>query len=435
MLSNDSFERIAHLLSVDDFAELNHAHIWRAILSLIEDTKPADVLSVAERLRERDLLTNVGGLSYLHQLATGTPGAANIARYAEIVRERSVRRKMIDLADWVRMKALAADGLSVKEKLDELQAKVMELSTAQSKSESGPRRIGDVLPQIMTRLDDLHRAGGAPVVGIATGFVDLDELTCGMEPGNLILLGARPSMGKSALAVNIAEHITMVTKLPALMFSLEMTEYELGLRLLSSQARLHMQRVRTGRLYGDDWERLGPALSRLNDAQLYIDETGDLSTLDIRARSRRLFRELGGLGLIIVDYVQLVRPDRAGDTRAIDVGEASRGLKALAKELGVPVLALSQLNRGLENRPNKRPLMSDMRDSGSLEQDADMIWFIYRDEVYHKESPDKGKAEIIVAKQRNGPIGEVSLTFIQASTRFENYARPPIDYRRGRDAE
>ena len=422
LLSNAAWDRIGDLITESDFYRHDHRLLWRAITKLVEDNKPADVLTVTEALKSTGEIQDVGGLAYLHQLASGTPSAANIRRYAEIVRERAIMRKLAEVGTTIADSAYAPQGREARQLLDEAETKILEIGEKGGRSSESFAKMSSILADVMNRLDELHR-NPASVTGKATGFVDLDEMTTGLQDGDLIIVAGRPSMGKSSLALNMAEHIGLELKLPVLFFSMEMGASQLALRLLGSVGKVDAQKLRTGRLDPGDWDRLGTALGKLNEAPILIDETPALNPLELRARARRKAREYGGLGLIVIDYIQLMQGTDAGmENRATEIGEISRGLKSMAKELKVPVMALSQLNRSLEQRPNKRPVMSDLRESGAIEQDADMIFFIYRDEVYNEDTPDKGIAEIIIGKQRNGPIGTVKLTFLGKHTRFENYS-------------
>jgi len=422
LLSNNAWDRIGDVISESDFYRHDHRLLWRTITKLIEENKPADVLTVAEALKLSGELDGVGGMAYLHQLSSGTPSAANIRRYAEIVRERAIMRKLAEVGTTIADSAYWPQGREARQLLDEAETKILEIGETGGRSSESFAKMSSILAEVMNRLDELHR-NPASVTGLATGFVDLDEMTTGLQAGDLILIAARPSMGKTSLALNIAEHVGLEIKLPVLVFSMEMGGTQLATRLLGSVGKIDAQKLRTGRLDPQDWDRLGTALGKLNEAPILIDESPALNPLELRARARRKSREYGQLGLIVIDYIQLMQAAESGtENRATELSEISRGLKSMAKELKVPVIALSQLNRSLEQRPNKRPVMSDLRESGALEQDADMIFFIYRDEVYNEDSPDKGIAEIIVGKQRNGPIGTVKLTFLGRHTRFENYS-------------
>jgi replicative DNA helicase len=424
LLSNPSWDRIGDVVAESDFYRHDHRVLWRTITKLIEDNKPADILTVSEALKLNGEFDGVGGIAYLQQLANGTPSAANIRRYAEIVRERSIMRRLAEVGTLIAESAYTPTGRDAAKLLDEAETKILEIGESGGRTQKGLLKMTELLAEVMNRVDELHKNPSA-VTGKATGFVDLDEMTSGLQEGDLVIVAGRPSMGKTSLALNIAEHVGLELKLPVLIFSMEMGGTQLGLRMLGSVAKVDAQKLRTGRLDPTDWDRLGSALGKLNEAPILVDETAALNPLELRSRARRLWREYGGLGLIVIDYIQLMSASESGvENRATEISEISRSLKAMAKELQVPVVALSQLNRSLEQRPNKRPVMSDLRESGAIEQDADLILFIYRDEVYNDASEDKGLAEIIIGKQRNGPIGTVKLTFRGQHTRFDNYAGP-----------
>jgi replicative DNA helicase len=392
---------------------------------MIELSRPADALTVAESLERSNELEEVGGLAYIAALAQNTPSAANIRRYAEIVRERAVMRQLAAVGTAIADSAYNPGGREPGQLLDEAESRVFEIAEAGSRGKQGFLAMPQLLTQVVERIDMLYnRDNASDVTGVPTGYTDLDEMTSGLQPGDLVIVAGRPSMGKTALSLNIAENVALEAGLPVAVFSMEMAATQLVMRLIGSIGRLDQHRLRTGRLQDDDWQRLTQAVGRLNECPMHIDETPALNALEVRARARRLHRQYGKLGLIVLDYLQLMSSSTQGENRATEISEISRGLKALAKELNVPVVALSQLNRSLEQRPNKRPVMSDLRESGAIEQDADVILFIYRDEVYNPDSPDKGVAEIIIGKQRNGPIGTVRLTFRGENTRFENYANP-----------
>lgn len=426
LLDNAAWDRIADFLSEADFYRFDHRMIFQSIARLISDTKPADVITVYEMLQVAGKAEEIGGLAYLNSLAQNTPSAANIRRYAEIVRERSVLRKLVTVADDIATSAFAPKGREVRELLDEAESKVFAIAEEGSRGQKGFQEIQPLLTQVVERIDELyHRDTNTDVTGVPTGFLDLDRMTSGMQPGDLIIVAGRPSMGKTAFSLNIGEHVAVEQGLPVAVFSMEMAGTQLAMRMLGSVGRLDQHRLRTGRLLDEDWPRLTHAIQRMNDAQLFIDETPALNPMELRARSRRLARQCGQLGLIIIDYLQLMSGSGGGENRATEISEISRSLKGLAKELNCPVIALSQLNRSLEQRPNKRPVMSDLRESGAIEQDADVILFIYRDEVYNPDSQDKGTAEIIIGKQRNGPIGTVRLTFLGQFTKFDNFSGGP----------
>jgi replicative DNA helicase len=425
LLEASALDKITDLVTPDDFYRQEHRLIYRQIVRLSEMAKPVDVITVAEALEIAGELDKVGGLPYLGGLAQNVPSAANIRRYGEIVRERSIMRKLAEVGTDIASSAYNPTGRDAAQLLDEAESKVFEIAEAGSKGKQGFISMPPLLSQVVERIETLYaRDNPSDITGTATGFTDLDRMTSGLQAGDLIIVAGRPSMGKTALAINIAENVAMDSKLPVAIFSMEMGATQLAMRMLGSVGKLNQHDLRTGRLQDDDWGRLTHALGRLNDAPIHIDESAALSSLDLRARSRRLHRQNNGLGLIVIDYLQLMSSNagKASENRATEISEISRSLKALAKELHVPVIALSQLNRSLEQRPNKRPVMSDLRESGAIEQDADLILFIYRDEVYNSDSPDKGKAEIIIGKQRNGPIGKVELAFRGEYTRFDNLA-------------
>ncbi len=422
LLDNSAYDRIADFVGADDFYRFDHRIIFQHIVKLVNSSKPADVITVYESLSSAGKAEEVGGLSYLNALAQNTPSAANIRRYAEIVRDRGVLRKLITVSDEIASNAFNPQGKEVKQMLDEAESKIFAIAEEGARGSQGFMEIQPLLTQVVERIDELYnRDASSDITGVPTGMVDLDRMTSGLQPGDLVIVAGRPSMGKTAFSVNIGENVAIDTGLPVAIFSMEMGGTQLAMRMLGSVGRLDQHRLRTGRLNDEDWPRLTHAIQKMNEAQIFIDETPALSSIELRARSRRLARQCGKLGLIIVDYLQLMSANSPGENRATEISEISRNLKGLAKELGCPVIALSQLNRSLEQRPNKRPVMSDLRESGAIEQDADVILFIYRDEVYNPDSPDKGTAEIIIGKQRNGPIGSVRMTFLGAYTKFENY--------------
>ncbi|MEA5098355.1 MAG: replicative DNA helicase [Burkholderiaceae bacterium] len=423
LLDNAAWDRITDLLREHDFYRYDHRLIFQHIDRLIAASRPADVITVFESLSSVGKADEVGGLSYLNALAQNTPSAANIRRYAEIVRDRGVLRKLITVSDEISGQAFNPQGKEVRQMLDEAESKIFAIAEEGSRGAKGFQEIQPLLTQVLERVDDLYnRDNPSDITGVPTGFTDLDRMTSGLQPGDLIVVAGRPSMGKTAFSVNIGENVAIDSGLPVAVFSMEMGAAQLAMRMIGSVGRLDQHRLRTGRLNDEDWPRLTNAIQKMNEAQLYIDETPALSSRDLRGRARRLARQCDRLGLIIVDYLQLMSPNAPGENRATESSEISRDLKALAKELNCPVIALSQLNRSVEQRPNKRPVMSDIRESGAIEQDADVILFIYRDEVYNPDSPEKGTAEIIIGKQRNGPIGNVRLTFTGQYTKFDNYA-------------
>ncbi len=432
LLDNSAYDRIADFVSADDFYRFDHRIIFQHVVKLVSAAKPADVITVYESLVSAGKGEEVGGLSYLNALAQNTPSAANIRRYAEIVRDRGVLRKLISVSDEIASAAFNPQGKEVKQMLDEAESKIFAIAEEGARGSQGFMEIQPLLTQVVERIDELYnRDSSSDITGVPTGMIDLDRMTSGLQPGDLIIVAGRPSMGKTAFSVNIGENVAIDTGLPVAIFSMEMGGAQLAMRMLGSVGRLDQHRLRTGRLNDEDWPRLTHAIQKMNEAQIYIDETPALSSIELRARSRRLARQCGRLGLIIVDYLQLMSANTPGENRATEISEISRNLKGLAKELNCPVIALSQLNRSLEQRPNKRPVMSDLRESGAIEQDADLILFIYRDEVYNPDSPDKGTAEIIIGKQRNGPIGAVRMTFLGSYTKFENYTGPAIAFSGG----
>lgn len=425
MLDNSAWEKVADIITDSDFYRQDHRLIYHHICKLIEHNKPADVITVAESLEISAELQKIGGLAYIGAIVQNTPSAANIKRYAEIVRERSIMRNLAQIGVQITDSAYSPAGRSAADLLDEAEARVFEIAEDGARGKEGFMDIQPLLKQVVERIELLYSQDNpSNVTGIASGFHDLDQKTSGFQPGDLIIVAGRPSMGKTAFSLNIAEHVALELNKPVAVFSMEMGGTQLAMRMLGSVGKLDQHKVRTGRLEDADWPKLTHALGKLNEAPIFIDETAALNALELRARARRLYRQHGELGLIVVDYLQLMSSSSQGENRATEISEISRALKGLAKELKVPVIALSQLNRSLEQRPNKRPVMSDLRESGAIEQDADVILFIYRDEVYNPDSPDKGIAEIIIGKQRNGPIGKIDLTFLGEYTRFESHARP-----------
>ncbi|MDR2207990.1 MAG: replicative DNA helicase [Azoarcus sp.] len=429
LLDNAAWERIADLVTGEDFYRDDHRRIYQHITKLIDFARPADVVTVFESLEKNGEAEQAGGLAYLTEIANNTPSAANIRRYAEIVHERAILRKLVTVGDEIAASALAPSGKDAKVLLDEAEARVFEIAEAGARHGSGFQHIQPLLKQVVDRAQELYdRDNPSDVTGVPTGFVDLDEKTSGLQPADMLIIAGRPSMGKTSFALNIAEHVAVEKRLPVAVFSMEMPGNQLATRFISSVGRISMQKIRNGRLSDDDWQRLTMAMGKLYEAPIYIDETPGLNPIDLRARARRLARQCGRLGLIVIDYLQLMNGTRETDNRATELSEISRSVKALAKELHVPILALSQLNRSLEQRPNKRPVMSDLRESGAIEQDADIIMFIYRDEVYNPDSQDKGTAELIIGKHRNGPTGMVRMTFLGEYTRFENFAGGGFQY-------
>jgi replicative DNA helicase len=423
LLDNSAWDRIGDRISSEDFYRHDHRLIFQQIARLIDQNRPADTVTVFEGLQGAGQAGDCGGLPYLNSLAQNTPSAANIRRYAEIVHERAILRRLVAVGEEIAVSALEPQGRDAKQVLDEAEGKVFRIAEQGARDRAGFVRLEPLLTRVVERIQELfERSGASDVTGVPTGFADLDSKTCGLQAGDLIVIAGRPSMGKTALALNIGEHVAIDLGMPVAVFSMEMGAAQLALRMLGSVGRIDQQRLRTGRLTDEDWPRLSEAIERMHAAPLYIDETPALNALELRARARRLAREYKQLGLVVVDYLQLMSASAVGENRATEISEISRSLKALAKELQVPVIALSQLNRTVETRTDKRPVMSDLRESGAIEQDADVILFIYRDEVYNPDTSDKGVAEIIIGKQRNGPIGRVNLRFGGEFTRFDNLA-------------
>jgi replicative DNA helicase len=425
LLDNQAWDRIADLVNETDFYRDDHRRIFAHIRKLIETGRPADVVTVFESIEHANQADQTGGLAYLGEIANATPSAANIRRYAEIVRERAVLRKLVTVGDEIAGSALNPAGRDVKTLLDAAEQKVFEIAEAGNRSVQGFRAITPLLGDVVERIEVLYnRENPSDITGTATGFHDLDKMTSGLQPGDMIVVAGRPSMGKTAFALNIAEYVGMELRKPVAIFSLEMSGPQLAMRILSSAGRLNQTNIRTGKLSDEDWEKMSMALGKLHEAPIHIDETGAINASDLRARARRLHRQCGQLGLIVIDYLQLMTSVKDNENRATEISEISRSIKALAKELQVPVIALSQLSRKVEERNDKRPLMSDLRESGAIEQDADIILMMYREEYYKPDTTEKGIAEVIVGKHRNGPTGTVKLTFLGEYTRFENCALP-----------
>lgn len=420
MLDNQAWEKVVERVDEKDFYRFDHRMIFRAMQQLASKNAPLDVITLSEGLSQMEKLDDAGGLAYLIELAKNTPSAANVAAYADIVHEHSVLRQLISVGNDIAESGFSPQGKGPVELLDEAERKVFQIAEQGSKS-SGPTSIKNLLARAVERIDTLFHSDST-ITGLPTGYHDFDDMTAGLQDSDLLIVAGRPSMGKTTFAINLVENAIIKEKKPVLVFSMEMPGEQLAMRLLSSLGQIEQHRLRTGKLQDDDWPRFSSAVSILSETHLMIDDTPGLGPAEIRARSRRAMREQGELGAIIIDYLQLMTIPGSKENRTTEISEISRSLKLLAKELNVPVIALSQLNRELEHRPNKRPIMSDLRESGAIEQDADIIIFIYRDEVYNKETEDKGVAEIIIAKQRNGPTGTVRLTFRGQYCRFENFS-------------
>ena len=423
LLDNAAWDRVSDLLGDSDFYRYEHRLVYGAIGHLINASKPADVITVFEQLQSLGKAEEIGGLTYLNSLAQYVPSAGNIRRYAEIVRERSILRKLVSASDEIATNAFNPQGRPVADIVDEAEQKIFNIGEQGSRLKQGFQGMETLVVQLLDRVQEMADNPN-DVTGVPTGFYDLDRMTAGFQAGDLIVLAARPSMGKTALAINIAEHVALNEGLPVAVFSMEMGAAQLAVRIVGSIGRIDQSHLRTGRLTDEEWPRLSEAIERLRNISLHIDESAGLTSSELRANARRLARQCGQLGLIVVDYLQLMSGSSSSEeNRATELGEISRGLKMLAKELKCPVVALSQLNRSVETRPDKRPMMSDLRESGAIEQDADIIMFIYRDEYYTKDAcKEPGVAEIIIAKQRNGPTGVVKLAFLKPITKFESLA-------------
>jgi replicative DNA helicase len=419
MIDNESWDKVVEVIGCDDFYRPNHRLIFNAMESLGKRNNPFDVLTLAEFLKSTKQLDDVGGEVYLFELAKNTPTVANISAYADIVREKSILRQLIEVSREIADTAFNPAGKETKDILDQAESKIFKIAEQRSRSQ-GPTGINLLLSKATERIDRLYHSEES-ITGISTGFTDLDELTSGFQRSDLVIVAGRPSMGKTSFAMNMVEDVAIKSKKGVLVFSMEMPGESLVMRLMSSLGRIDQHRIRNGKLLDEDWPRLTSAVSMLSEVAIYIDDTPSMSPAELRAKTRRVAKTDKNLGLIVIDYLQLMHIPGFREGRVAEITEISRNLKALAKEFNIPVIALSQLNRGLEQRTDKRPQMSDLRESGAIEQDADVILFIYRDEVYREDSPEKGIAEIIIAKQRNGPIGKVKLTFLGKYTRFQNF--------------
>ena len=419
MLDNNGFDDVSEIVTDVDFYRRDHRLIYSAMFQLAEQAKPFDVITLGEILDNSGVLDQAGGMAYLAELAKNTPSASNIKAYAEIVRDRSVLRQMIQVSNEIAESAFDPQGRPTSQLLDEAERKVFAIAE-QGAKKGGPQGIKAILKSTVDKIDELFSNEEA-LTGLSTGFTDLDAMTSGLQPSDLVIVAARPSMGKTTFSMNLVENAIIRTGKPALVFSMEMPSESIVMRMLSSLGRIDQTRIRSGKLEEEDWPRFNSAISMLAEQKLFIDDQGGLSPVEVRARARRVARDVGEIGMILVDYLQLMQVP-GSESRVAEISEISRSLKGLAKEMNCPVVALSQLNRSLEQRPNKRPVMSDLRESGAIEQDADVIMFIYRDEVYNPDTEDKGVAEIIIGKQRNGPIGSLRLAFLGKYTRFEDLA-------------
>jgi len=420
MLDPNAWDKVSELVVSDDFYRPEHKQIFAVIAKLADESEPIDVVTIGEKLDKRGELEDVGGMTYLIEMAEATPSSANIASYADIVRERSVLRRLITTTNEISTRAFHPEGLTAAEVLDEAERKIFQIAEGGDKK-GGPRIASDILSATVDKIDELYHQEGE-ITGLSTGFTDLDAMTSGLQKSDLVIVAGRPSMGKTTFAMNLVENAAMITDMPVVVFSLEMPSEQLMMRMLSSLGRIDQTRMRSGQLLQEDWDKLMSAVKMLKDRKLFIDDTAGISPTEMRSRVRRIAREHGDgkVALIMIDYLQLMQIPGYSEGRTNEISEISRSLKAIAKEMECPVIALSQLNRSLENRPNKRPVNSDLRESGAIEQDADIISFVYRDEVYNEDTPYKGVAEIIIGKQRNGPIGTCRLSFVGKFTRFED---------------
>jgi replicative DNA helicase len=426
LIEPDTWDKVAEIVIEADFYNRSHQVIYRAILKLLAQNQPVDVITVSELLEQNDELEDAGGFAYLADLAKNTPSAANVVSYAKIIKERAITRELIGVAHDIAEISYYPEGRDSTDILDFAESKVFEIAEKRTGENEGPKNIESVLGKTIDRLDALVK-DGREVTGVSSGFIDLDKKTSGLQPSDLIIVAARPSMGKTTFAMNLAENAMMLEEKPVLVFSLEMPAEQIMMRMLASLSRVDQTKIRTAQLEDEDWARISNTMAMLKDKDnLFVDDSSGLTPMDVRSRARKLARECGGISMIMIDYLQLMRVPSLSDNRTLEIAEISRSLKALAKELQVPVIALSQLNRSLEQRADKRPVNSDLRESGSIEQDADLIMFIYRDEVYNESSDEKGIAEIIIGKQRNGPIGTCRLAFQGQFSRFDNYAGPTV---------
>ncbi|MDO6708094.1 replicative DNA helicase [Photobacterium sp. 1_MG-2023] len=428
LLDNERWDSVAEKVVSRDFYSRPHRMIFEAAAGLLESGQPLDLITLSERLEQLDQLDDVGGFAYLAELAKNTPSAANIIAYTDIVRERALIRDMIGVANEIADAGYDPQGRTSEELLDMAESKVFAIAEQRTNENEGPQNVDSILEKTLERIELLYQSPQDGVTGVSTGFTDLNKKTAGLQGSDLIIVAARPSMGKTTFAMNLCENAAMEQEKPVLIFSLEMPAEQIMMRMLASLSRVDQTKIRTGQLDDEDWARISSTMGILMEKKnMYIDDSSGLTPTEVRSRARRIARDHGGLSLIMVDYLQLMRVPGLQDNRTLEIAEISRSLKALAKELNVPVVALSQLNRSLEQRADKRPVNSDLRESGAIEQDADLIMFIYRDEVYHEDSALKGIAEIIIGKQRNGPIGSVRLTFQGQFSRFDNYAGPAFD--------
>ncbi|OEF45970.1 replicative DNA helicase [Vibrio tasmaniensis] len=428
LLDNERWDTVAEKVVAKDFYSRPHRLIFEAVKDILEESSPLDLITLSEHLELREQLEEVGGFAYLADLAKNTPSAANINAYADIVAQRALVRSLIGVANEIADSGYDPQGRTSEELVDLAESKVFAIAEGRASENEGPQNVDSILEKTLERIEILYKSPQDGVTGVDTGFNDLNKKTAGLQGSDLIIVAARPSMGKTTFAMNLCENAAMKQDKPVLIFSLEMPAEQLMMRMLASLSRVDQTKIRTGQLDDEDWARISSSMGILMDKKnMYIDDSSGLTPTEVRSRARRIAREHDGISMIMIDYLQLMRVPSLSDNRTLEIAEISRSLKALAKELNVPVVALSQLNRSLEQRADKRPVNSDLRESGSIEQDADLIMFIYRDEVYNPDSSLKGIAEIILGKQRNGPIGSVRLTFQGQHSRFDNYAGPAFD--------
>ncbi|WP_345334787.1 replicative DNA helicase [Ferrimonas pelagia] len=430
MLNSELFDQVAEKVVKGDFYSRSHQLIFESMGILLEQGHPLDLVTVSEQLDKRGELESIGGIPYLSDIARNTPSVANLTAYAGIVRERAVTRDMIKVANEIADAGFNPEGRDSSQLLDLAESKVFKIAESRGNDNEGPEDIKAVLTKTVDRIEQLfNNPSSGGVTGVSTGYSDLDKMTAGLQPSDLIIVAARPSMGKTTFAMNLCEQAMMNEDKPVLIFSLEMPSEQIMMRMLASLGRVDQTRIRTGELDDEDWARVSSTMGlMMEQGKMYIDDGSGLTPTEVRSRARRIAREYGGISMIMIDYLQLMQVPGLSENRTLEIAEISRSLKALAKELQCPVVALSQLNRSLEQRADKRPVNSDLRESGSIEQDADLIMFIYRDEVYHPDNAEKGLAEIIIGKQRNGPIGKVPLTFQGRFSRFDNYAGNTFEY-------
>ena len=427
-MDNERWDTVAEKVVAKDFYSRPHRLIFEAVKDILEESSPLDLITLSEHLELREQLEEVGGFAYLADLAKNTPSAANINAYADIVAQRALVRSLIGVANEIADSGYDPQGRTSEELVDLAESKVFAIAEGRASENEGPQNVDSILEKTLERIEILYKTPQDGVTGVDTGFNDLNKKTAGLQGSDLIIVAARPSMGKTTFAMNLCENAAMKQDKPVLIFSLEMPAEQLMMRMLASLSRVDQTKIRTGQLDDEDWARISSSMGILMDKKnMYIDDSSGLTPTEVRSRARRIAREHDGISMIMIDYLQLMRVPSLSDNRTLEIAEISRSLKALAKELNVPVVALSQLNRSLEQRADKRPVNSDLRESGSIEQDADLIMFIYRDEVYNPDSSLKGIAEIILGKQRNGPIGSVRLTFQGQHSRFDNYAGPAFD--------